>query len=451
MRKSLALLLVLIFLTASCVISAKPEFSSAATTEDTWAAKAPMHEARSGLGVAAVNGKIYAIGGVNSSGSQPNGIGEAVYTGRTPAVVTGANEEYDPATDTWIYKSAMPTPRALFATAVYQNRIYCIGGKTGSGYTGVVEVYDPATDKWENKIAMPTPRAFLQANVVDGKIYLIGGMSLNPDDPYPTLNEVYDPATDSWSKGEPMPDMTVFGYASAVFDSKIYINVGLLVYDAETGTWSHFAPPYSMGEGFTAAAATIGLMAPVRIYFFSTGEVGVYDPANDSWSVGAGVPTSRYLFNVAVVNDRFYVIGGHTYWWVTGVYVPLAVNEEYTPFGYGTVPPVISVVSLADHAYNESNVPLIFNVDKPVNWMGYSLDGQDNITITGNTTLSGLSNGLHNVTVYARDKFENTGASETISFSVEAPFPVIPVAVASAAAAAVASVGLLVYFKKRKR
>jgi hypothetical protein len=82
--------------------------------------------------------------------------------------------------------------------------------------------------------------------------------------------------------------------------------------------------------------------------------------------------------------------------------------------------------------------------------MGYSLDGRETVKITGNTTLSGLSNGLHNVTVYAKDEFENTGASETISFSVEAPFPTTLV-VASTASVAAIGVGLLVYFRRRKR
>jgi len=82
-------------------------------------------------------------------------------------------------------------------------------------------------------------------------------------------------------------------------------------------------------------------------------------------------------------------------------------------------------------------------------WMGYSLDGQDNVTINGNTTLDGLANGLHNVTVYARDELENTGTSETITFTVDAPFPTALVA-ASTASIAIIGVGVLVYFKKRK-
>ena len=127
------------------------------------------------------------------------------------------------------------------------------------------------------------------------------------------------------------------------------------------------------------------------------------------------------------------------------------MNEQYTPFGYGTIPPVVDVVSPENQRYNVTSVLLDFTVNKAVSWMGYSLDGQETFTITGNTTLSGLSNGLHNVTVYARDEFENMGASETVSFSVEVPFPVVPVAAVSVATIAVMGAVLLVYFRRRKR
>jgi N-acetylneuraminic acid mutarotase len=340
MSKSVTLLLVLFLLMASCITVAKLALSSAGVDEDFWVSKASMQAARSGLGVAAVNGKIYAIGGVTSSGFVPSSPASAVYAGKTPAVVVGSSEEYDPATDTWTFRAAMPTPRAVFAIAVYQNKIYCIGGKTSSGYTGVNEVYDPATNTWETKTAIPTARAFLQANVVNGKIYLIGGDGLNEAYSFLKLNEVYDPATDTWITKEPMPSATFFGYASAVFDNKIYI-IGsvsgsfLKIYDPETDIWSSgTSPPL----GGVATGATTGILAPKRIYVLDSKNVGVYDPANDSWSLGADAPTSRYNFGVAVANDTLYVIGGHTYSF-PGDYAPIAVNEQYTPIGYGTPDP----------------------------------------------------------------------------------------------------------------
>ena len=72
------------------------------------------------------------------------------------------------------------------------------------------------------------------------------------------------------------------------------------------------------------------------------------------------------------------------------------------------------------------------------------------MTISGNKTLTGLSNGVHNVTVYACDAAGNVGASETICFSVEVPFPTTMV-IAPIASVAFVGTGFLVYFKKRKR
>ena len=100
-----------------------------------------------------------------------------------------------------------------------------------------------------------------------------------------------------------------------------------------------------------------------------------------------------------------------------------------------------------------SDVPLTFTVSEAVTEVSYSLDGQSNVTVAGNTTLSGLPVGEHNVMVYAWDAAGNTGVSQTITFTITEPksFPVVPVAAASVAVAASVSAAILVYFKKRER
>jgi N-acetylneuraminic acid mutarotase len=328
------LALILLSLTALWIGAIKPVWSSADAVEDSWVSKAPMQEARGGLGVAVVNGKIYAIGG--STGSGYNALSSGI---------VGTNEEYDPATDTWTFKTLMPTPRQYFAIAVCQNKIYCIGGTTGyssdTGYalTGVNEVYDPATDTWETKASMPTARGWLQANFVGGKIYLIGGA------PNGTLNEVYDPAANTWETKMPMPTGAI-GYASAVVDNKIYIFWATLnqIYDPATDSWSQGASPPRDVLG--AAGATTGALAPKRIYVISApGNIGpgyqppcftqVYDPANRDWATAANITTNRSYFGVAVVNDKLYAIGGDIFDFF-GLGTPSAVNEQYTPIGYGT-------------------------------------------------------------------------------------------------------------------
>jgi len=456
MGKSVALLLVLLFIIASC-IAVKPAFSSAGVTENTWVSKAPMQVARSGLGVAVVNGKIYAIGGSVAIGHYP----PDAYAGGF--VVT--NEEYNTETDTWTYKASMPTPRAYFAIAAYKNKIYCIGGAVGfsvderTGFysyiaSGVNEVYDTVTNTWETKTPLPYAQLKLQASVLNGKIYVVGG----------AFTYVYDPETDSWALKKQAPASHPW---PVVVDNRLVVTgeysplqgspeQKILIYDTETDNWSEgTSGPTVVVEG--AAGATTGVKAPQKIYVLGlmveaplpTVVNQVYDPKTDTWATATPMLANRSDFGVAVVNDILYVIGG--YLRSSRHVTPVAVNEQYIPIGYST-PPEIKIVSPENQTYNGSSVSLVFTVNKPVNWMGYSLDGQDNVTVTGNTTISGLTNSLHNIIVYARDEFGNTGASDTVFFSVaEESFPVAPVAAASAATAAIIGIGLLVYFKKRKR
>ena len=116
-----------------------------------------------------------------------------------------------------------------------------------------------------------------------------------------------------------------------------------------------------------------------------------------------------------------------------------------------TMQPKISILSPLSQIYNESSIFVIFTVDKPFNRTDYSLDCEENATVTGNFTLTALSNGLHNVTIYASDTYGNIGASETIHFTVKVPdpFPTVPIAAAFLITIVVMGAGLLVYFKKQ--
>ncbi|MBE0511416.1 right-handed parallel beta-helix repeat-containing protein [Candidatus Bathyarchaeota archaeon] len=118
-----------------------------------------------------------------------------------------------------------------------------------------------------------------------------------------------------------------------------------------------------------------------------------------------------------------------------------------------TTPPTIFVVSPENKTYTGNNVSLTFTVNKPTSWIGYSLDGQATVTIAGNTTLTGLSDGSHILRVYANDAFGYTGASEIVYFRIaqhSEPFPTTWIVIAIAIIVAV-GVALLVYFRKIRR
>jgi fimbrial isopeptide formation D2 family protein len=193
-----------------------------------------MLTARTRFTGAAVNGKIYAIGG------EPN-------TGGDYSIV----EEYDPTTNTWTPKTPMPTPRTSLTSSVVNDKIYVIGGFNLS----TVEEYDPSTDTWTNCgdpapgnicAPMPTGRSALTSSAVNGKIYAIGGTSGGVSYYLDTVEE-NDPATNTWTNCgglgcASMPTARRF-LASSVANEKIYAIGGQAYESTEISTVEEFTPP----------------------------------------------------------------------------------------------------------------------------------------------------------------------------------------------------------------
>ena len=129
------------------------------------------------------------------------------------------------------------------------------------------------------------------------------------------------------------------------------------------------------------------------------------------------------------------------------------MNPVVIPEFPDTTPPAISVVSPENKTYAITDVPLNFTVTESVSWIAYSLDGQTNVTITGDIILTGLSDGPHSLIVYANDTFGYTGASETIYFSVSQPepFPTWIAATTVIVLIAAVAAALLVYLVKGKK
>jgi len=335
---------VIIFLVLSQVF-ALAGADSVAGTPNSWTAKAPWPLGGTGYGPG------YTTGG-------RGGGGAAVVNGTIYVFAGYGDYFYNPATDNWSAFAPMPTPRAEFAVAACDNKIYVIGGEelniTYPTALAVNTVYDPSTNTWASKSPMPIGTINVQAATVNGKIYAIGGSILTAGAPpyswaQPTVNftEIYDPVTDLWTRGAPIP-YPVIGYAMTVVDNKIYviggqdeynvpdINVNFTqIYDPASNLWS-FGAPTPVSTMGAAAGATTSAEAPKRIYVI--GGMGgflvglnqnyVYDPAANNWTPADPMPTARFLPTVSVVDDILYVIGGGQ------GDSSLATNEQYIPIGY---------------------------------------------------------------------------------------------------------------------
>jgi len=160
-----------------------------------------------------------------------------------------------------------------------------------------------------------------------------------------------------------------------------------------------------------------------------------------------GIASLNYTSpNTGIFQVRAVFNGTTNYSRTTSTTGSFNVSVDYTP-------PTISVISPQNKTYSVNDVPLTFTVSESTSWISYSLASQIKVTISGNTTLVGLSDGTYTITVYANDTAGNVGASEMVYFSVNTqppePFPTWIVA----AIVIVAGVGavLLVYFAKIKK
>jgi N-acetylneuraminic acid mutarotase len=289
--------------------------------------------------------------------------GAAVVDGKIYFFGDTLNWRYNPLTNNWTSIAPTPIYNSGAAVVAYQNKIYLIGGDAGDP----TQVYDPATDTWENRTSVPSQRSGLEANVVDDKIYLIGGdlpgifFSVTPSN----VTGVYDPATDSWSTMAPLPT-PVTGYSSAVLDDKIYIIGGVAsgnsgdpfkpidkvqIFDPKTDQWTE-GTPIPTGKFGARACATKSVEGSKRIYvmggsptaywsvmyMFATNQNQVYDPMSDTWVNETSMLTRRSSFEVVVVDNEIYAVGGRN---DDGLVYAL---EKYTPAGY--IPEFSSLVML---------------------------------------------------------------------------------------------------------
>lgn len=226
---------------------------------DTWreGAPLPIPGGVDHANLAALNGKVYFVGGIR--------IGSDFVTGRT--------FEYDPATNAWTERASMPTPRGASGVAALDGRIYVAGGLTATDSVNNFEAYDPAANSWTILPPMPTARDHLTAQAVGGKFYAIAGRR---SDNF-RANEEYDPATNRWTVRAPIPTARG-GLGSGTIGGRIQVFGG----EGPSGT----------PEGT-----------------FRQNEE--YNPATNTWRTLAPMPTPRHgLYGATVEGQRIFVPSG---------------------------------------------------------------------------------------------------------------------------------------------
>jgi hypothetical protein len=139
-------------------------------------------------------------------------------------------------------------------------------------------------------------------------------------------------------------------------------------------------------------------------------------PGTYNYTVGSSL-------NVTAIPNPGY---SFDYWLLDGeektenpITIIMNANHTLEAVFVDAIPPEISIVSPENKTYPIKDVPLTFTVSESTSWIGYSLNSQKNVTITGNRTLTSLPDGSYYVIVYANDTAGNMGASDTVHFTVD--------------------------------
>ena len=255
-----------------------PRLSIYDPASNTWTNGAPPSLVRAQSNVVAINGKLYVAGGCIMSDC---------------SFASNALEIYDPVLNTWSNGAAIPTARFGAAAGAIGGKLYVTGGSFPSYTpTNTTEIYDPESNTWTTGTAIPTSRELPMTAVVNGELYVMGGYQRDPVNGPVNRVDVFNPAT-GWSTRSAMPTSRYGGAAGViagggVIGGQIYVVGGF-------------------GIGSTLLAANQS-----------------YDPASDTWTEQAPMPTARTYVAGGVVNSKLYVIDGYGG-------TPLATNEAFDP------------------------------------------------------------------------------------------------------------------------
>jgi N-acetylneuraminic acid mutarotase len=183
---------------------------------DTWATKTNLSiyvyaaDTLRDYAIAAIDGKIYLMGGGESS------------------TIQRTNYMYDTLTNTWTTKKTIPAAISNHTLTSVGDKIYLIGGETTT-VQKTVRLYDPQTDSWTTKANAPVALSNHKSVLVDNQIYVVGG---NAGSIAANSLLMYDMETDTWATKTNLSIYvyaadTLYYYAIAAIDGKIYLMGGI--------------------------------------------------------------------------------------------------------------------------------------------------------------------------------------------------------------------------------
>jgi N-acetylneuraminic acid mutarotase len=279
---------------------------------------------RNECGLAAVNGKLYLVGG------------------DAPAMPVAI---YDPATSTWTKGATAPSIMHHFQPVALGDKIYVLDAFSDRNYPSQIPLantyaYDTKANAWQQLAGLPESRrrGGAGAAVYKGKLYLICGILHGHNTGTSALFDVYDPAANTWTSLPDAPHIRDHSMAVIVKDKlyaiggrntslhdannfmsffdKVVLEVDR--YDFKAGKWSTLPAKLPLGTG---GATCVNLDDKI---FYIGGEratatkpngpqkdVFYLDPETDKeWKTARGLNKARNGVGGTVLDHKIYIAGG---------------------------------------------------------------------------------------------------------------------------------------------
>ncbi|XP_019739597.1 kelch-like protein 3 isoform X1 [Hippocampus comes] len=264
--------------------------------EDRWYQVAELPSRRCRAGVVSLAGRVYAVGGFNSSLRE-----------RTVDVYDGSRDQWSPV-------ASMQERRSTLGAAMLGGLLYAVGGFNGSIGLSTVEVFNPKSNEWTYVMSMNTRRSSVGVGVIDGKLYSVGGYDGASRQCLSTVEE-YDPVSDQWSYVADMSTrrsgagVGVLGgqlYAAGGHDGPL-VRKSVEVYDPSSNTWRPVCD-MNMCRRNAGVCTINGLLYVIGGDDGSCNlsSVEFYDPALDKWSlIPTNMSNGRSYAGVAVIDKPF--------------------------------------------------------------------------------------------------------------------------------------------------
>lgn len=272
--------------------------------------------ARHEAGLAALDNKIYLIGGRRIN---PTSV-------------------FNTSSDTWEEKSETPIEIHHFQPVTLGDKIYLIGAMTG-GWPRErplekVMVYHPATDEYRYTHEIPEHRRRGGAGVAvyNGKIYVIGGITNGHMDGYKPWFDEYDPVTGEW-KALPDAPTSRDHFQAVVIGDKLYAFAGRNtskrteqdmaltiqhgnVFDFKTGRWDAVTtdlaiPTLRAGNSIFAWQDEIVVGGgESTAHVVAHNEVEAYNVNSKKWRAWPSMKRGRHGTGLVTVGNYVYTASG---------------------------------------------------------------------------------------------------------------------------------------------